>query len=65
MEKLARFVLNLVIAIWERLEGKKADQAHADSVRNDPAAAWLRRFGGKDARNKNSSGSANSKLGSD
>lgn len=50
MERLAQLIIRLFFALWDRIEARKADQNHADAVRSDPASAWLRRFGGRDAR---------------
>jgi hypothetical protein len=50
VEKLGQLIIRIFFAIWDRIEARKADRDHADAVRHDPGAAWLRRFGGKDER---------------
>lgn len=50
MEKLAQLIIRLFVALWDRIEARKADQNHSDAVRADPGTHWLRRFGGRDAR---------------
>lgn len=46
----AQALLRLALGILTFLRQEKERTDHADAVRADPGAAWLRRFGGTDKR---------------
>lgn len=59
MDRFLEILSVIVSALAAALEKCRATnrQDHADSVRSDGAGSWLQRFGGKDRRSADNSGS--------